>query len=324
LSFNTAQPAGYVHDPVNHTLTWTRNGFTAFAQFSGSATFTLSQQARMGDTLCNEVEIQPIASDATPANNRHSWCNLITNSWDPNDKRVYPHRGGDEYQGGIAYQSDNRLDYALRFQNTGNDVAYTVVIRDTLDVNHLSLSSIRVSGASHPYRLELEGGNILTIYFMDINLPDSTSDPLGSMGYFNFSIDLKDNLPLGTRIDNRVAIFFDFNEPVITNTVQTIIGAPVSVLERSSLPQGLSIFPNPARNQATVRWTLSQGSEGGQLQLLDLQGRVLRQYLLAQPMQAAEAYQLEQFDLQGLPAGSYFVRLQTAQSSQQAMLIIKD
>jgi hypothetical protein len=59
--------------------------------------------------------------------------------------------------------------------------------------------------------------------FENILLVDSnTNEPL-SHGFVRYRIQPKTNLSAGDSITNFAAIYFDFNEPVITNTAKTII-----------------------------------------------------------------------------------------------------
>ncbi|MGV3505437.1 MAG: DUF7619 domain-containing protein [Adhaeribacter sp.] len=144
-----------------------------------------------------------------------SSCMPILDSFDPNDKQVVPVGLTAEH-----YTPTNTpLRYTVRFQNTGNDVAYRVVVVDTL-ARELDLSTLHVGAASHPYQMSLAGKEkpVLTFTFNNIMLPDSTSDPAGSNGFVQFSIKPLQGLPEKTGVENFADIFFDYNEPVRTNT----------------------------------------------------------------------------------------------------------
>jgi hypothetical protein len=45
------------------------------------------------------------------------------------------------------------LEYIIRFQNTGNDTAFTVKILNPIDTNKLNLSTFEFTNASHPVNL---------------------------------------------------------------------------------------------------------------------------------------------------------------------------
>jgi uncharacterized repeat protein (TIGR01451 family) len=142
-------------------------------------------------------------------------CLPITDSFDPNDKLVLPAGVTAEHYTAFGQE----LEYTVRFQNTGNDYAYRVVVVDTLS-DQLDMSTLRVVGASHPYRFTVSGKGrpVLTWTFNDINLPDSTRDQVGSNGFVKFTISPIAGLSEGTRLENFADIFFDFNPPVRTNT----------------------------------------------------------------------------------------------------------
>jgi hypothetical protein len=137
-------------------------------------------------------------------------------AFDPNDKQVEP-VGFGEF-GAIDIDTE-RLTYTVRFQNTGTDTAFTVMVRDRLDAR-LDRSSIQVLGTSHTLTaLNIEEDGEAVFLFDNILLPDSNVNEPASHGYVVFTIDVLPGAPDGTSIPNSVEIYFDGNEPVITNTV---------------------------------------------------------------------------------------------------------
>jgi hypothetical protein len=64
---------------------------------------------------------------------------------------------------------------------------------------------------------------VLTFTFANINLPDSNRNEPASHGYLKFSIAPLAAVAQGTRIENSADIFFDYNEPVRTNTAFTTV-----------------------------------------------------------------------------------------------------
>ncbi len=142
-------------------------------------------------------------------------CLPIIDSYDPNDKQVSP--------AGVYAQRyvkpDARLYYKIRFQNTGSDTAYKVVVVDSLP-SELDVSTIMFGGSSHSYELAVsgQGSPVMKFIFNDIYLPDSLTDELGSQGYFTFSAVAKSTVPEKSIVHNFADIYFDFNEPIRTNT----------------------------------------------------------------------------------------------------------
>lgn len=171
-------------------------------------------------------------------------CLPITDSYDPNDKLVRPAGVSDQRHTALG----QALEYTVRFQNTGNDYAYKVVVTDTL-TDQFDVSTLRVIGASHPYQFNVSGKGrpLLTWTFNDINLPDSTRDPAGSNGFVKFTVKPLAALPPGTRIENHADIFFDFNPSIRTNTVwNTLYEAPVAVEEGRGVPVVVCAKERPA------------------------------------------------------------------------------
>ncbi|QHT68061.1 T9SS type A sorting domain-containing protein [Rhodocytophaga rosea] len=154
-------------------------------------------------------------------------CLPITDSYDPNDKLVVP-------QGTTASHytpSGKALNYTIRFQNTGTDTAYKVMVVDTLDAN-LDVATFSVKAASHPYEFSVSGKGrpVLTFTFNNINLPDSNRNEALSHGYIKFNITPHTAIAQGTVIENHADVFFDYNPVIRTNTVtNTIFDVPQTI-----------------------------------------------------------------------------------------------
>jgi uncharacterized repeat protein (TIGR01451 family) len=179
------------------------------------------------------------------------YCGVVTGSYDPNDKTGYPLGIGSDHN--IA--PNGKLDYVIRFQNTGTDTAFTVVVRDTLDVD-LDIFSVQSGVSSHNYTFKMYGSRVIEWTFNNIMLPDSASDQEGSNGFVTFIVLQNPNLPDGTVINNRVGIYFDFNDPIITNTTTHTIYRDTNVV--TSLPKIIStnnlmfIYPNPTSQTLNI------------------------------------------------------------------------
>ncbi|MEM6398030.1 MAG: T9SS type A sorting domain-containing protein [Bacteroidota bacterium] len=227
-------------------------------------------------------------------------CRPINGSFDPNAKVGYP----------LGYSEENliepgtRLTYDLYFQNTGNDFANRVVLVDTL-AEEYDLGTIRLGSASHPYTYSLDTNRVLTIVFDDIMLPDSTSDPIGSQGVVQFTIDHLADLPLGTVIENEVDIYFDFNDPIRTNRTRHQLGReflPTDVDEPLRDLPFWSVYPNPASDWLKVDFPVQhRGLSRVEAIAIDLLGReVLR----------VELSQGQPLNLKALPSTTYLLRFQ--------------
>lgn len=252
------------------------------------------------DEVCVEVMVSPVADDFNPGNNIYSQCYSVVNSYDPNIKEVWPVDVGPGYE--------DYFTYTIYFQNTGSAPAFNIRLADTLDSN-LDLNTFGVSAYSHPVLTYLSG-NVLTFRFNNIMLPDSTSDPEGSIGYVQYRIKPLPGLEVGTVIENTAHIFFDFNEAIVTNTTQNAYVTSTAVPERIAL--GLRVFPNPGNGLFQV--ALSGTKDGHTvMEAYDLAGKLVHQQRMEGPMSV--------LDLSGQPAGLYLLRVWNALGSEVVRLV---
>ena len=176
-------------------------------------------------------------------------CMIIQGSFDPNLKSVKPVGMFDQHY--VA--PSQTVSYRIDFQNTGSDTAFGVAVVDTLSP-YLDIQSFIAGNASHPYHTEILSNHILKFIFDPIALPDSTNSEINSHGYVQFKIKPITSLPPSTIITNNAAIYFDFNEAVITNAVYNTIYDTVQMFTtidevvKNSQPS-LIVFPNPAFQQ---------------------------------------------------------------------------
>lgn len=230
-----------------HTLTW--NVASLAPGDSASIDVRLQVAAppavNNGDTLSFLASISPVAGDETPHDNTARLKQVVVGSYDPNDKA--------ENNGGVVpyafITNGESLQYLIRFQNTGTDTAFTVVVRDTLS-SLLDAASLQMVSASHPYTLTINDGVNLAWTFSNILLPDSNRNEPASHGYIVYRIRPRTDVSIGEIIHNTASIYFDYNLPVLTNDAPTLV-------EKNgvTLPLGLLQFYG-TRNSETVvlRW----------------------------------------------------------------------
>lgn len=178
-------------------------------------------------------------------------------SFDPNDKNAIPQG----YRENNYIEPDDLIEYMIRFQNTGTDTAFTVRIVDTLS-HHLLIGTFNPLVASHPYSFLISPEGIAEFLFSPIALPDSNINEAASHGFIKFQIQTRKDLAPGTLIQNEASIYFDFNQPVITNLVQhqiepdfpfeifsAYVPPPETPREKSWASH---VIPNPAGSQARI------------------------------------------------------------------------
>ncbi|WP_197043877.1 T9SS type A sorting domain-containing protein [Aureispira sp. CCB-QB1] len=205
-------------------------------------------------------------------------CQQNVASYDPNDKQAQP--AGYDVVNHYIYDY-TALDYKIRFQNTGTDTAFNIVILDTISP-HLDLSTLEMGASSHNYTWSIQNGNVLNVKFANIMLPDSNVNEPLSNGFFRYRIEQKTNNPIGTVIHNSAAIYFDFNPPVITNTTWHTVGddfVNVVLLDQTKVLDDaieVTIYPNPFKQMTTLE---VKGKDYKELELgvFDVTGRMIKQ-----------------------------------------------
>jgi uncharacterized repeat protein (TIGR01451 family) len=222
---------------VGNTFTYNVADFSNLTSHSFGLQLLTDTTAQANDQICVHVEINPTPLDADTTNNVYDFCYQVVNSYDPNMKEVYPVN--------VLPGYDDWFTYTIQFQNTGNAPAFNIRLKDTLDAN-LDINSFEVRGYSHPAQISING-NILTVRFNNIMLPDSTSDFEGSMGYFQYRLKPLPNLPNGTQIENTAYIYFDYNAPIITNTTQNNFDMTVRTKDIiKEEEEHYVLYPNPS------------------------------------------------------------------------------
>lgn len=205
----------------------------------------LSCDASLGQTHCMEANL--LADNTCPAYQGNlsaaSDCQPNIGSFDPNDIRAFVN--DTIWEGDISPNTD--IEYQVRFENTGTDTAFNIVIIDTLPPT-LDPGTLRMGTASHPCSWEITEGQLLKIKFADIHLPHSSINPEGSQGFVQFRLSQKKNLPGGTKILSRAAIFFDFNEAIVTNLHELVVKLSTGVKETGQNNFPVSVYPNPSHD----------------------------------------------------------------------------
>jgi uncharacterized delta-60 repeat protein/uncharacterized repeat protein (TIGR01451 family) len=290
LSVIGADPFAVVRLEVPQSL---NHPFSTFA----SATAPCNFAPRPSDFFAQNDE-DPITATS---------CMPILDSYDPNDKLVSPK--GSTSQGNVL--PGKYFTYTVRFQNTGNDTAYTVVVVDTLDPS-LDPGTLEVLGSSHTYSFSISGkGNpVLKWRFANILLPDSFVNVVASNGFLTFRVKAKPGTPLGTQIKNNADIYFDFNDPIRTNTTLNTLYIPtvtpgvidsvqVITAQKPRLNDVLSvkIYPNPTKGKLFVEC----GNEKATVRLLSVTGK---EVLSARPISGP-------LELGQIPKGLYHMEIST-------------
>ncbi len=217
-------------------------------------------------------------------------------SYDPNDKLVNVSELPPNYT-----SDSSLLTYTIRFQNTGNFMAFNIRVRDTLDAV-LDWNSFEPLAASHSYFSTLDtASGVAQFDFLDIRLADSTSNELQSHGFITFSIRLKPGLSPGSFTRNRAGIYFDVNAPVITNWAETKVRELVSTHSTPAIP-AIRIAPNPVADILTVFFSDKPVTDA-RVQVYDLRGQMVLEKNVPDGLEACT------LDVSALPAAAYLLKI---------------
>lgn len=245
------------------------------------------------------------------------------NSCDPNDMLVQPGCGAN---GEVL--ADEPLTYTTRFQNIGQGPAENVVVESVLD-EHLDPSTLYIIKASHNVTgVQLEAGNKLVISFDNINLP-GTTDEANSHGYVMYSINQKPGLPDGTTITNSARVFFDFNEPVVTNTALTTVKdnpCAVTPVTQPVLPSVTYLgqnYPNPFNPTTRIEYGLVS-FEMVSINIYNARGEMVRTLVSGRRAPGWYSVDWDGRDQHGnqVASGVYLSRMQAGSFSQSRKLVL--
>lgn len=289
---------------VNETLSAPNN--TARFSFPGIAPgtcelfqvdFVTPTSTPVNTAFISTAKVSPPSGDPTPDNNVAALYSTVVGSFDPNCVLAYPARNGNPKDGGnIQRNTDKTIQYQIFFQNTGNAPADLVVIHDVLDA-HLDPATIRNISASHPMKLRMEDDNQKMVFtFANIDLPDSTTNYAGSIGYVQYQVDVKPGLSVGDLVEKQAAIFFDFNSPVITNNNVLTVVSTNATTRPGTADDLLILSPNPANAQ--FRFHTSSPAE---LSIFNALGDLISTQNVG--------IGLQEVNTSALPSGIYLVRL---------------
>ncbi len=268
------------------TLIWNIPSLYPFQQGDILIQDSVFANAQLGDTANAYAWIEPLVADTTPQNNSSTSSNIIRGAYDPNDKSVSPEV--------VLPNTTGYLEYFIRFQNTGTDTAFAVMVIDTLS-SLLNVSSLEMISASHSYDLWIENG-VAKWNFINILLPDSNTNELESHGFVKFRIKPLPGLTVTNSITNAANIYFDYNSAVTTNTIVVNVLNTTQVNELQEME--LKVFPNPV--QESLRIVNQHAGPLGKIELINANGKVLETKTIS-----SSTYT---WNLQHLPAGTYILK----------------
>jgi hypothetical protein len=250
---------------TDSTVTWSIGELNAFETRYINLQLLSEVSAILGDTAVFELNITAANSDDNLENNSVTNASIIVGAYDPNDKACS--RG--EIVTPTQLSNSNEFEYLIRFQNTGTFYAENVVIQDTIS-SYFDLATMRIIASSDTMNVTFGENNLVNFNFPLIFLPDSTTNEPESHGFVKYAIRTKPDLQLGTYLRNTAYIYFDFNEPIITNTAETLFDLTIGyemVDDRSIL-----VYPNPTTSTVQL---MEYANQTVSVSLNDISGKAV-------------------------------------------------
>lgn len=258
-----------------------------------------------GDTLHYAALAQFDSSGVYYTLGENPLIQIVTCSYDPNDKTVSPEGFlGDHY----TLLNDSLL-YTIRFQNTGNDTAFTVVLRDTLS-SSLDFTTFHITGSSHDVNTIIYPNHMVEFRFENILLPDSGTDLEGSNGFVQYRIRPLTSITLPATVYNTAYIYFDYNQPVQTNTVSNTLVTDIYVgmPQASYNPGDVLIVPNPFTDESEIILSKTFAVKESRLRVMNVWGELVFQKTLSTPT--------ERLYRDKLSSGIYFYEVQNSEGKR--------
>jgi uncharacterized repeat protein (TIGR01451 family) len=283
----------------DNTITLSFDDIGPFGYDIAGLVFTVSPPpVNIGGEVLEFTAVADMAADDANAGNDVSVLNqTVLNSYDPNNITVH------EGSWVNIDQADEYLHYTIRFQNTGSAPVVNIRVENELDAN-LDWDSFDPIAASHDYTVTRREGNQLEFVFENIFLADSTSNEPASHGFVTYRVKPKANIAVNDMVSSTADIYFDFNEPITTNTATTTFG--VLGLNDQDMAS-ISLYPNPVNEVLHI--SVANGVLKS-VQVYDLNGRLC--------LKSGEAASL---NTQPLTPGLYMVRVETYRGTSSFKMI---
>jgi uncharacterized repeat protein (TIGR01451 family) len=295
-----------------HTIIWNYTDLKPFETRSITVKVKVPATTPINSKLTNKMFATFNLAGNYYESQKATELTTVVGSYDPNDKTADVKNL--DPKDIIARKP---ITYTIRFQNTGNYHAERVEVQDTIS-SLFDLSTLKTIAVSHPNctvsiekdRFKKGQPTVVKWTFENIILPDSTSNEAASHGFVRFSIQPKQGLSIGTSLDNKAFIYFDYNLPIITNTSKVKV-EKASKTKENELEIPLKVYPNPSSDKIFVETNIVIN---GTLSLSNLLGQVYDYQLFT-------SSEVSIFDIQHLPKGVYILTLKTDQGNVSRKIV---
>lgn len=283
---------------TSDSMIWNFGPLAPFESGTIYITLNVDSTLTIGSLINSGTIILPLLGDANTINNQSYIESEVTGSFDPNDIRV-----NRTYIYDYDVPFSPWLEYTIRFQNTGNDTAFSAHIFNPLST-FVEEGTFEFIGSSHPVTIEYqELSRQMAFHFQNLFLPDSGINEPASHGFIKYRIRPATSLVAGNIIQSHATIFFDFNPGIKTDTAATVVINTTSVNNEPNTFAQLKIFPNPTSNFLNLQSEMKAGKYT--ITISDITGRLVLKQSVFPVNQALHA----KMEISSLNKGIYLVEV---------------
>ncbi|WP_310380017.1 T9SS type A sorting domain-containing protein [Flavobacterium sp.] len=292
LSFVAANPSVYSQSLGN--LNWN------FTNLVPQETRTIQVTLRVKPTVNNGYSLNfnttiTNTNDETPTDNSTDLSQAVSSSIILNDKiclegnTISPSKVG-EY-----------LHYMIRFENSGSGIVQNIVVKDLIDISKFDIATLVAGNGSHPFTTKITATNTVEFIFENINLPFSAGS---NKGYVVFKIKTIPTLVTGNELSNSATIYFDYKQPIATNTAASRI--QLLKVQDYVFSDLIEIYPNPVSDVLNI--TNKNKIEITSLSIYNTLGQLVQTILNTDQT-------TQEINVSQLSAGHYFIKINSDNGS---------
>ncbi len=285
---------------------WVISNLNSGDAFTFQMIDSVSKNATIGTLINLQATISGHCSDLNNANNTSTFNQKTVGAVDPNDMIVYTNRADSQ----LVSKTDT-LHYRINFQNVGNYEATNIIVTSTIP-DGLDASTFTQGISSNNYSVSING-NQITWLFDSIALPDSSTNLMGSNAFVEFSLMPNQTVKAGDVIFNSAQVQFDYENPLATNQVKSII-----MPDAANNENAMQLYPNPATS--VVNFTLNTVETA---QPLNITNYSIFNINGAMVMQGNQSALMQQIEVTNLQSGWYIIAAIDEQGGKHTAKFIK-
>ena len=172
----------------------------------------------------------------------------------------------------VDYRTKTWL-YTVNFRNISSSFVKKAVLVDTLSTQ-LPLQRVLLK-SFYPAKAKysIEKGRILVVTFDPADLKSYESSPTQAVGWVQYQLDFYEQMGVKTQVDNVAYVNFDSKWVGASENCQVLVIDGALNSNNKIKKEGLSIYPNPVKDQLNVSWLVQD--RGQEYQIIDMTGRLM-------------------------------------------------